>query len=49
METLFNRTLALAGHDQETSFAWWAENARLINLSGKLLGAHVAHTGLIVF
>jgi photosystem II CP43 chlorophyll apoprotein len=50
VETLFNRTLALAGRDQETtSFAWWAENARLINLSGKLLGAHVAHTGLIVF
>jgi photosystem II CP43 chlorophyll apoprotein len=24
-------------------------NARLINLSGKLLGAHVAHSGLMVF
>ena len=29
--------------------AWWAGNARLINLSDKLLGAHVAHAGLIVF
>ncbi|KAJ0718788.1 putative photosystem antenna protein [Helianthus annuus] len=50
VETLFNGTLALAGRDQETTgFAWWAGNAQLINLSGKLLGAHVAHVGLIVF
>ncbi|KAF1879746.1 hypothetical protein Lal_00039761 [Lupinus albus] len=48
VETLFNGTLALTGRDQETiSFAWWVGNARIINLSGKLLGAHVAHARLI--
>lgn len=32
----------------DRKFPWWAGNARLTNLSGRLLGAHVAHSGLIV-
>jgi photosystem II CP43 chlorophyll apoprotein len=41
--------IVVAGRDIEsTGFAWWSGNARLINVSGKLLGAH-AHAGLMVF
>ena len=48
METPFNAVIA--GRDIEsTGFAWWSGNSRLINVSGKLLGAHVAHAGLMVF
>jgi photosystem II CP43 chlorophyll apoprotein len=37
--TVFPIRLIIGGRDQEsTGFAWWSGNARLINLSGKLLG-----------
>lgn len=50
METLFSWTLALTGHDQENHyFCLVARNASLINLSGKLIGAHVDHAWLIIF
>ena len=26
-------------------YSWWAGNFRFVNLSGKLLGAHIAHAG----
>jgi len=50
VETPFNSNVGIAGRDIEsTGFAWWSGNSRLINVSGKLLGAHVAHAGLMVF
>ncbi|KAL5766376.1 hypothetical protein ACOSP7_016993 [Xanthoceras sorbifolium] len=39
VEILFNGTLPITDRDQKTTgFTWWVGNARLINLSGKLLG-----------
>jgi len=50
VETPFNNLLRAPNQSiEETGYAWYVGNARLINLSGRLLGAHIAHAGLIVF
>ncbi len=34
--------------DSMDPYSWWAGNFRFVNLSGRLLGAHIAHAGLIM-
>ena len=37
-----------SNQDKIPDVGWWSGNIRFVELSGKLLGAHVAHAGLIV-
>lgn len=32
----------------KSKYSWWSGNSRFINLSGKFLGAHLSHAGLIL-
>ncbi|NER21648.1 MAG: chlorophyll a/b binding light-harvesting protein [Symploca sp. SIO1C2] len=45
MTTTTSNTFSSSNQD----WSWLAGNARLIDVSGKLLGAHIAHAGLIMF
>ena len=49
METLFSISLSAGRSIESTGFAWWSGNARLINISGKLLGAHLTHASVMIF
>ena len=39
---------ATGGAISSPRYTWIAGNARFVDLSGRLLGAHIAHAGLIV-
>jgi photosystem II CP43 chlorophyll apoprotein len=43
-----NAVMTITAINSSQIAPWWAGNARLTDLSGRLLGAHIAHAGLIV-
>ena len=42
-------TITQMGASSSRNWSWLSGNARLIDLSGQLLGAHIAHAGLMMF
>ena len=42
-------TTNVSSNNSNSDYSWLSGNARLIDLSGQLLGAHIAHAGLIMF
>ncbi len=44
--TAKNMTTSTISQPLDRSVAWWAGDARLVKLSGKLLGSHVVQAGL---
>jgi len=41
-------TTNVSSSNSNSDYSWLSGNARLIDLSGQLLGAHIAHAGLII-
>ena len=48
MQAIAERNLKPEPQNSENEYGWWAGNARFTEFSGRILGAHVAHAGLIV-
>ena len=48
MQAIADPNLKPEPENSENEYGWWVGNARFTNLSGRILGARVAHAGLIL-